>query len=289
MRNDSRQIAFACSIGTALGISLGLGASIQFNFGWWVILIGAVVGGSFAFLAYDFKLVFSMLKQVYRDLCGWEPDWELIKACWGVVPLMTGIMGTVFLIFISLISGGFIKVNEGVDPPPLLLLWLMGTVLLSLAFSSVVVIGLFDTPSYRRELSRDEKLERASEAKEWLKQTLYYFNPVTGWFWAAAALWYSFRWVAMSLIPGTIHLLFRILGFFGKLGWQTFLYILSDKRILCFASTFVAVVIGGMAGYRYGSIFYGMLVGVPIGVALGVLSFEILSVRVLGLVPKTTQ
>ncbi|MCH7883134.1 hypothetical protein IIA95_01830 [Patescibacteria group bacterium] len=274
MQKKSKQIGIACGMGTFLGILLGLGASIEFGLGWWMIAIGALVGGAAAYLSYDLNEVGRAFVRAWRALSGYEPDRELAKRYWRHV-LVLALIGLTFGLYAS--GGLFIMRQYGSTLPD--------SIMIDLAFGAFVfvimplLVAAADVYSdSKKQPNRHERLQHIDKEYERVKWLAWRANPISFPFWCMLGILLLARWFVMNAIP----FLFRV-------PWKTFCAVHSNKRTLCFVDTVIAVLIGGVAGYSYGSLLYGMLIGVPFGILLGIASFEILSVRLLKLVPRDAR
>ena len=271
--NRSLKVMFACALGAALGTFVALAVNSYF---WW---LGLPVGFIIGYLAYEFETVIAATKTVSRKTFGWRPDAELwkayIKAClasW-LVTLTYGFglaIPTTLLItlLILLTTGGMgeTSITQGVtenflEVCDLFLGILMVWSLLCWLFGGIPAAIEMTILTMARD--RSERLNDLEKARK----DLLLWNPIRVYgYLVPKGIW----WTAVRLPSGVKTT--------GRFAWLIFCEIHSDVRLLCGLDA----AIGAACGYFAGSVLIGLISG---GV-MGLVNFEVVSKRVLKLVPK---
>ncbi len=245
------KVFFACAIGGFLGSLAALEVSRNF---WW---IGLLVGFAAGYLSYELKKVIAAVPIAWRAATSWRPD----KRYWGnlfkLLPASIGILwtyGSAVMIFPSVLSFAHgdqrhAKMLFGEIFP----LWCL----------AVVPAAFFMTATLAYDADT-----------EWQRQRMLKHNPFRVLFWLLP------KCIVLGmvfLVRGTFWLFVKGVPAFCRFIKHLFLLVHSDIRLLCG----VDAAIGAAVGYFTGHAPVGMLAGGLIGV----LNFEVVSKRVLKLVP----
>ncbi len=77
-KQTARKVGFVSAMCAATGVPLGWGAKMQFGFGWWIVPVAALGAGGLAWFMYDLAGVRTGVKQAWREVTGWKPDWARV-------------------------------------------------------------------------------------------------------------------------------------------------------------------------------------------------------------------
>lgn len=247
--SQTAKVFFACAIGAFIGAVVALQINHHF---WWV---GLMVGFASGYLAYQSEQVVGAIPLAWRQTTSWRPDKVWWRSRYRNSMDVTGtrltVMGVPFLMITALVTlfsrGQPYSVKAGV-------LFSLATVFVCVALS-FFLLG-------------DTELQRAS------------LSPLRTYF---LVLPKFLLWTIPKHTPKVAPTVFRWIGhvvkttmkFFGKL-----IYLVhSEIRLLCGMDA----AIGAAVGYC----LHNAILGALIGGLWGVLNFEVLSIRILKLVPKT--
>lgn len=246
------KVFFACAFGAFVGAFVGL------HFGY--LVLGITVGGIAGYLSYELDKVIAAFPAAWRATTTWRPEkqwWKVYfryvanRACW--------LSGIVFMC--SILLNGLMVCIAQVDHTPILPL------IAAVAGSSLVVWVFLISAIATRPPKTISEMELAMKRRP------------------ASETYKMFFWE----MPRDIVLLFLKLPrwiasgerFVGKFFSKFFRLIHSEIRLLCL----VDASIGALIGYFYGSSLIGTLAG---GI-LGLVNFELLSIRILKLVPVSAS
>jgi len=259
----------ACALGGGIGTLVALQANPLF---WWV---GLLVGGLVGYLTYDFKEVVKAVPRAGQMAVAGVCSHGVVDALlntWALFYFLTVMTLPIFTSFV-------------------LIFWLLAAIdggppLMSLTTALLACVGgghWFAYPSFVYCLfvgawqARDrEKPREIFDDFSWRT-----FNPFSVYFYyLPKAIWWMVKrvpkasWIAISASVMGIWEMTKLLGSFVI---YLFLLIHSEMRLLCAADA----ALGAAVGYFSGNALIGALAG---GV-IGVLNFEIVSKRLLKLVP----
>ena len=264
MNTRSFKIFIACALGAGIGslVALELPKVI-----WW---IGLPVGGLFGYLSYEFRTVLSAINQAWHEIINYRPDPEqIVRRFWKTVSLVSA-FGSIILFALLAHWSVWYLVGDPKSPLPIFAL-----VLYNLPF----VPWYCKFPDFYRNEYRNEEHEKRLSAASW-KRSLRFSNPLTMMlYFPVLSIIYVLKYTGIAVlwilkrILAAVRITATTLWSFVK---RVFVLIHSDVRLLCG----IDAAIGAGVGYFAGSIIAGMLVG---GV-LGVVNYEVISKRVLGLV-----
>jgi hypothetical protein len=250
MKKESFSVFMACALGAFVGALSAMEIASAFAYGKYFWVLGALFGGVVAYIAADFKSIPAGVARAYRETIGFRPDFE----GWKTLALTgAGVFTAACTIF-----GLAILVAAVFDAKLRSDLFSEGALAVATAALLITIVFIvleatkMDTDGwYDAEASRGVSLF-----------LLKHVNPISATYWMLCGAWYLLR-----RVPA-----------FAKL---TFVYVHSDLRTLCF----VDAALGAGCGYLFGSAILGALVG---GV-LGVLNYELVSIRLLKLAPTMTD
>ena len=236
-------------VSCALGAGIGALIALQLNHYFW--WIGILVGGFIGYMSYEFRNVLQAISVARESVTSWKPN-KLYWKCAGLVILADLCFVSIFFVPFASIFVFFAGLREWVAVMiSFLLMWFM------LTLTTLVPIGDFS----------DHKRER--RIKE-LRHELKMFNPISLYFyWLPVGIF--------GIIISTPQAVMAI-GRFVKI---LFLLIHSDIRLLCG----VEAAIGACVGYFAGS----AIIGAVAGGIFGVINYELISKRMLGIIPTRRE
>lgn len=248
--SDTAKVFLACALGALVGGLVALQFGPHF---WW---IGTLTGGFVGYLAYDFPAVLAAIPKAYRAARSWQPDkvyWRhLIRDVFG----MLGILQCAAALLLAMVMM--------VMQDPKMTLPMAGLCFLVWSFGGLPLCFLLGVVDDRLPLT--------------YRKT----NPISVCLWILAVLFRTtllflhFLLQELQAVPAR----YRDLCFFVKCFSITFFReIHSDLRLLCGTDA----ALGAAVGYFVGN----ALVGAIVGGIFGVVNFEILSIRILKVVPTT--
>ncbi len=271
--NRTLKIFVACFLGAFIGTLVALQLEPYF---WWV---GVMVGGIVGYLAYEFREVLKAIRTAWVETIGYRPGKEkVVLRFWQSTSILNGItcfilgfgVVVVFCVYLASLAGDTTLTMEKN--------WFYYSTFFYISLVSLAAYILFMRLIHY--FGEDEKDFFQKNPIE-LKKSILSKNPVimlTYW-----PLYWLYRFVVGSirvvvkygphLVPGAVKRL-RLFGLFIK---TVLIQIHSELRLLCMLDA----AIGVLVGYFVGSALVGGLVG---GV-FGALNYEIISKRILKLVP----
>ncbi len=249
MESKWQKVFVACALGAFIGGIVALQLNGYF---WWV---GLIAGGFVGYITYEFKAVLQAIPKAWRVVIGWRPNVEYWKAF--------GKLSVYFTLFISTIT------------VPLAILFLLISAEDITAYGYLLITPLMGLLMARVMTSDYNEGEYQSVVQEFRRFAR--FNALTTcWYvpkYLLLGMWYSLKgtwWLLRRGIPVTVVAITRFI-------WQVFKLIHSDERLLCG----VDAAIGALVGYFTGN----ALIGAVFGGIFGVANFELVSKRLLHLVP----
>ncbi len=276
MNRDALKIFIACAIGAAVGTIVALDMNKYF---WW---LGLLAGGATGYLSYEWRTVMHAFPAAYRAAGKLGlPRWGFIRSVvrilsWGIV---TTASSFVWMIIAAKLATKLIVGNPGailitnkagvlVGLCVILMIVSLGVTLIS---ALAVALFLFAEGDNKRNSSADE-----------FRGFAFIVSPPTVVFWHlprgvcfvamntpnAIAIAARFVWSVAIRIPRG---LVATMGFGRRFGWQLFVRIHSERRLICG----VDALLGSMIGYFAGSAIIGALAG---GV-LGVINYNVVTER----------
>ncbi len=268
-------VAFACAFGAFIGALSALEISARFAYGSYLWGIGALLGGAVAYVAVDFRHFCAGVAHSYRRTIAWRP----FVSFWTAV-------GMEFISFMSLVttclSAFAIFVLLAADSTVARDI----SAIFTLMFIAIMcIMGSLSLSINARKGRTDCEWERSLLRSRQLSWNFFLkTNPLSVSVMIVAGTFYLLR----VLVGGTLSGIVSLPRFVAEGGRKlanfvvgVFVYIHSERRTICF----VDATIGAAIGYSYGSVFIGAVAGVVIGLV----NYEVVSVRWLKLAPAPTN
>ncbi|MFZ5365138.1 MAG: hypothetical protein ACOZBH_02995 [Patescibacteria group bacterium] len=253
------KVFLSCLIGSGIGTFIALSVNSWF---WWT---GALVGGLIGYLSYEFKKVVAAIPKAWRAASNWTPNrlfWKTYLAVGGYI---------FHLAFASLMVC-LIMTTPGSN----LHVWITLSAVAAIFFGVTLGAGVVGECS-------DEQLQAILK----LSKKLYLnYNVVSVTVLLAYHLIISIRYVprAVWVAMRSVGRAGMVLGRFFK---HLFLFIHSEIRLLCAIDSLCGVISGYLISRAYSlSLLAGVLVGMAAGALLGLVNYQLVSVRVLKVAPK---
>lgn len=267
MRKETWSIMLACALGAFIGALFAIEIQSRFALGSYLWPFGALLGGIIAWCAVDFKPLCSGIARSYRvsampgKFC-WKAAIAWILGFWSLAGSSTALC--IALIFFI----GTPPVNPSLS---WILVYTIPMMLWSVSLAGILVFivlsAIFPFICFQR------KNESKSEYEERMKKDiktgfglLDSYNPIS-----LLILVIRFSSLAVRFVGREI----------GRFVARVFIYVHSERRTLCF----VDATLGAGIGFFCGS----AIIGVVAGAALGVVNYELVSVRWLKLVPNKAR
>lgn len=281
MKRETWSIVFACALGALIGTFAALEIADRFQYGSYFWGIGALFGGMIAYVAVDFRHFCTGVVDVYHATIAWRPNrlyWRAWFAVWLGVWSMTA---TAFTFIGAMIIGGSF-LDHSVKPATfddVLSMAYYGYALcwpgVSLTFGLLIAFGSVSRNYHiKTDAEYEDKLRRARDDGYGMVLNL---NPFGIIFW----MFYHFIWAVVCsprLIAKAATIVVAIAVVLAQFVAKAFVHIHSSRRTLCF----IDAALGAGIGYTFGS----ALIGTVAGVILGVINYELVTVRWLKLAPK---
>jgi hypothetical protein len=260
MQRQSWSIGLACAIGALMGSLFGIEAStyLASTLKWWCAGAGMLVGSLIAYVAIDFRQFCVGVGRSYRETLAWRPDPLAWKSAWWTTYGFGTAMGTVCI---------YIVLAVAVFHPTAWLdaLLTFGAMWVGIGAGTYLLLGL--AGSFRSDTLEDKEKQLVKDRTA-TRKVIYYMNPLSAMYWAVWGLLQAASWIIFTAAPFIAVEGSRFL----KL---TFVYVHSTRRTICF----VDAGLGALIGFTYGS----PIIGAIAGALLGVLNYELVSVRLLKL------
>ncbi len=257
------KVFFVCALGALIGSFIGL----QATHSWWGAVIAGIAGFCIGYPAWDFKQIKCSAPIAWNRATAWRPNtqwWEVFAKQTIVlmgVATTASIGAVLFIILLAVLPPH----SHHLQKIP----FLLGA---NVAAGFGAFIGLllsFGVTDSTEEMER--KLNRNMESLQ------YVCNPFKVYLWTIPKYMYIGYFWLMWQVPKGIKLFCKAVSIGFTFAWHLFKLIHSEERLLCG----VDAAIGAMIGFYWNN----AIVGAIVGGLWGVLNFEILSIRVLRLVP----
>ncbi len=254
--NKLGKIFLACALGAFIGALIALQLGVYL---WW---IGMIVGGFVGYLSYEFKKVLEAGTCVWRTTC--VLDWKKIgcaarKRIWAI-SLIASFWMFWTIIFLCLIFSLLFLCR--MLKTPLVLFEIAPLILVLSAFFTLILFPALSPIIWGKS---DDAI------KEGFLMWKTYHPFKVFFYWIPLKMCKTGCFIVLRILKA-IPIALTIIGLFIK---RLFILIHSDERLLCG----VDAAIGAAIGYFLGSAFLGAIVGG----CLGVLNYELISKRLLGL------
>lgn len=265
------KVFIACALGGGVGALIALQLTPFF---WW---IGVLFGGLVGYLSYEFKTVMQAASIAWRMAGEGVPNLLRIvfsrRLLKGLIEVVT-ILLNVFIVLLPLGIAAFIAISlSGADPMKVYL----PVILISL--TPVFLVGMVGPIIFAdiRASARTGKEHSLNLGDTIVTLDLLYFNFILVPSSIAKAIWWLIRRTlpAIKLIVLALYWGVILLIKFVK---YLFILIHSDLRLLCAMDAVIGAIIGFSAS--------NALIGALAGGVIGVLNFELISKRLLHLVPS---
>lgn len=236
MKREAGKVFFASALGA------GIGALVALEVVAWLWWVGLLVGGLVGYLSYEFKTVVNAIPKAWRAARGWRmPQHYWRNVGWCFLGNMT------IMIWLVIFFGSPALVNDPLD----------SLLVISLLTSIIVVPVVFTS------------LLQAADDRQYLcgrESFLCAFPPIVIFYHLPRGLW----WI-IPRIPRAVGIAALAIGramiafcrFVPRFGWQVFIRIHSEMRILCGTDA----MLGAATGYFFGSALIGAAIGGVFGVA----------------------
>jgi len=269
-------IAFVCAFGALIGTLTALEISARFEYGSYLWSIGALVGGIAAYVTIDFRHFCAGVAHSYRRTVAWRP----YGLWWKALAAMSG--GIVMICCSTIGVFGALSAYSSDAPMSIAI----GTLYMMLAVSVLgALLGwlmLMPSMSSRGANDAADRERRLRDAIESGWSLILYGNPIS----VALAAFRGLKWLTVRTpptiahaVPITINAMRRAGHTIAQFVAGVFVYVHSQRRTICF----IDATIGATIGYFFGS----TIIGAIAGALLGVINYEIVSVRWLRLVPAS--
>jgi hypothetical protein len=234
MKREAGKVFFASALGA------GIGALVALEVVAWLWWIGLIVGGLVGYLSYEFKTVLAALPKAYRAARGWQtPPRYWRNVGWNFLGNMT------IMIWLLIIFGSPAIANTPLDSLPVI------GVLGSLLVIPTFLLAL--------QATGDQKYLEGREI------FLYAFPPIFIFYHLPRGLWWIIRRTPRAVVVAAVAIgrgLAAFVRFLPRFGWQVFIRIHSEMRILCGTDA----MLGAAVGYFAGSATIGAVAGGLFGV-----------------------
>ncbi len=261
--NKSLKIFIACFLGAGIGTLTALQLNGYF---WWVgLLVGALVG----YFSYEFKKVKEAAPKAWNTAKGWKPNKKWWRDFGSIILPVASISSTCIIGFLAFFAP-LIALSEEASPMQSLKYSILAFSLMTFA---TMLIGILV------EMLMDEKVRK--------KDSLFFkeYNPFRVYLWLLPKyIVLGLIWLIRQVFHVTIHtpgFIWKVIVTFARFIKTLFIMIHSEIRLLCGIDAAIGAAIGFFAG--------SVIIGAVSGGLFGLLNYEILSKRILHLVPSRTN
>lgn len=274
MNRGSWSVGFAAFVGCIVGGLIANELAGYLGWGAWLLLPGAIIGGTVGWCAVDFRTFVAGVGRALDKSVDWKPDalyWKSVGVySIAFASLITSVSGGMFLFILSVWSLG--------HPPDLdsalstvITAYLLVVCFFSTLMTFVTLLMMGDEVKKARE--DNKKMEAFLEENKKVQEIAWKYNPIGIVYLVLWGIWYAIthfpQWVAAAAA-------------FVAVVWRTippFLYKLvvqvhSERRRIVFSGILLGVVIGFFTG---GS----TLLGAVVGAILSIVEHELVAVRLL--------
>lgn len=267
--NERMKVFIACVIGGGIGTMIAL----SFYKNIWFFILGFLVGGLTGYFSYEFKVVISAVCNAWKSVIGWRPDKELVKLIgilfgWIFGVCVTSAIGLCIAVFLLILASPPQTQGDGTSTwmDAISILTIMAFVISTLILLAVASDNGKDKEKFKKSISK---------MKLWNPFSVYCC-------WPLKILWWSITKVCFVIvnIPMIIGKVCSGIIIFLKFIKTVFILIHSEARLICGVDAGIGVIVGCFTGQ--------VIIGALAGGLFGLLNYEIVSKRILHLVPKRT-
>lgn len=266
MTHGWKSVALACALGGFLGTACAHEIAVRFQYGQHLAFLGTMVGALVSYLAIDFRQFLRGVGAAWSTVIGLRIEADALKA---VGILGSGIAAFYFtfvvILFVLIFAPMFIF-----GPVDHRVLELAGSTILAvivMGYGLAAAIVALSAAKYRDTVARHKSY---AAYVDFGMTVLRHANLVS-------ATWYGLCWARLGLaqVPYASRIAFNAVKGFLR---EVFILVHSERRLICLVDGGLGAIIGY---YIFGSAIAGGIVGA----ILGVINFEIVSVRWLKIVP----
>lgn len=274
MRKETIFVGLACLLGAFIGawISIELSTLYAWSYALWPI--GSAFGGVVGYLSYDPKGLWSGAQRAWKEVIAWRPDYaEMKNSLLMLSAVLCVIVSALLYVFFPMMVLSLAVVMDEYDEVVVLAAGSTGCL--------GIVIGLSLLYTWIASVLEGKYLRLTSNDIREIKRVIFWLNPILAPFtllrWTYDLLSFCLRHLHVPFVS-FYRAVILFAGTTRRLLWMTFKYVHSDQRKLCL----VDAAIGAAVGFFFGN----PLIGGLVGCLLGIVNFELVSVRWLNLVPS---
>lgn len=273
MSKGSWSVCVSCLFGAFIGALVALEISTRFEYGEYFWPVGALIGAMTAYLVVDIKQLRSGLKHSWQRTITWRPCGLFWKAM-GANFLASFSLSLSSLLFLGLITSGMYMSEDYLRFFLAMVSWMAFSV-----GSINALIFSFDLRKEQGEENTSYEMRLHREIGNFLYYA-WYGNPIAFAIYAVYLTIFTGRFIfshrqdIAEFVGVTIPKVARTVIVFIV---GVFLCIHSQKRVICF----VDAALGTAIGYATGS----AIIGAIAGGLLGIVNYELVSIRWLKLIP----
>lgn len=257
--------ATAHKVGLAAAFGAGVGALVAHSLSPWLWWLGLFAGALVGYLSYEWKAVVRAMPQAYRAATSWRPPEGAFSAYgWSVALLsfvMAWILGLMFLMGTHAERLSLLKIPESPDQ-----LAVMSMTILLMSSTCLVPVN-----AASEFLDTSRKLRVACT---------YVFPPLLAFH--LLRLVFQIIKFAVLNIPAMVRAIGRALVDFGRFcarfGWQIFVRIHSEQRLICAADACLGAAVGHILGRGHGYAL-ATTIGASAGYVLGFVNYAVVTER----------
>ena len=267
-------IALACAFGALIGTLTAFEISTRFEYGSYLWSIGALIGGIAAYVAIDFRHFCAGVAHSYRRTVAWRP----YGLWWKALAAMSGGTAMIYCSIVGVCGAAFAYVS---DTPMSVAIGTLYAMLAASVFGALLgwPMTILNSSGANDAADREQRLRNIIELG-W--SFILYGNPIS----VALAAFRGLKWLTVRTPPAIAHAVPVTINAMRRAGHTiaqfvagVFVYVHSQRRTICF----IDATIGATIGYFFGS----AIIGAIAGALLGIINYEIVSVRWLRLVPAS--
>ncbi len=254
MKREAGKVFFASALGA------GIGALVALEVVAWLWWVGLLVGGLVGYLSYEWRAVVTAIPKAYRDARGWQtPPHYWTNVIWLYASTYSVFLWLV-MVLVAVTVGNGANMGEisalygcmlAVSSAP----WL-------LVVMKLVAIGAKEDKATVREAQENRRLAYCA------------FPPLVIFWHLPRGLWWIIRRIPRAIAVAAIGIgrgTVVFVRFLPRFGWQVFIRIHSEMRILCGTDA----ALGAAVGYFAGS----AIIGAAVGGLFGVVNYALVTER----------